>query len=132
MDHQNDTSESTVQAKGATRAGVLISIVKGICSAQGVVQTDEVPLTERPFALHKEDFNELAKSFITHVLTSSQQQHETYEDVRFTLITDTKAEGVLIGRHVDVFPKTYSKFNPEGFNIERTIEGPWIATVPLV
>lgn len=130
MDQPN--AASTVQAKGGTRAGVLISIIKGICTAQGVIQTEDVPLIERPFALHKEDFNDLSKAFIAHALTTSKGFHETYEDVRFTLITDTKAEGVLIGRHVESFPNTYSKFNPEGFNIERTIEGPWIATVPLV
>lgn len=132
MDQTNATSKSTVHAKGATRAGVLISVVKGICTAQAVVQTEDVPLTERSFTLHMDDFNELAKSFVMYVLMSSQQLHEIYEDVRFTLITDTKAEGMLIGRHVESFPNKYSKFNPEGFNIERTIEGPWIATVPLV
>lgn len=86
--------------------------------------------TERPFSLSAADFGTLLADFLAAAAEAAVEHKEAYEDVRFTLITDKKAEGAFVGRPAEGFkrPPTPAKGKPD---VAKNESGEWETTVAL-
>lgn len=89
-----------ITVRATTRAGLVTASAQGLMAAAGSRVSDNLdePKLERTFSVSAADFNALLVQLLTLAAKSSVDNKEAYEDVRFTLITDKKAEGALVGR----------------------------------
>ena len=123
------TADVRVRALGSTRAGLLIAALKGMFSAAVPRYVGEPTETRRPFKLESGDFNALLVDFLNEAVSLSDMNHEAYEDVAFTLITDTKAEGEFVGKPVTGFETQIKAATHTGQGATKKDEVVWEATL---
>ncbi len=120
-----------VNARGSTRAGLLVAAIKGMHEVIHPIFYEKEGERERTFSIKADDFSGLLNELMKIAIALSKEKHEVYTDVRFDLITDKEAKGALIGKPIvttDVAIKTASA---DGNTIEKNEEGMWEATVVL-
>jgi hypothetical protein len=118
-----------IRVIAATRAGLLSAAVQGAFAAAGPkwVQEDPVlaPVARRQFKIQAADFSSLVVDLLNQAISLASANREAYEDISFSLITDTKAEGELVGRAVRGFDKEIKSANRPGVNVEKNVVGQW-------
>lgn len=88
-------------AIGSTRAGLAIASIMGLFSIQHpseVASEEAAQEQERVFALSGANFSELLEKLLRGALAESFKNGETYNHLRFDLITDREAKGAYVGR----------------------------------
>src|SRR5687768_10373988 len=93
----------TLRVRATTRAGLLTAALQGLMAASEPRTSEVDEKTERPFAFSAADFGTLLADFLSSASKAAVEHKEAYEDVRFTLITDKKAEGAFVGRPAEIF-----------------------------
>lgn len=126
-----DGSPAKVLAVGSTRAALLEAAVQGLFAAAAPRPAEGETTSERPFDVSAADFESLIVGLLGEALRQSKEHGETYEAVRFTLITDRQAKGAMVGRPAEAFETTFASASREGLEVGRNEEGNWTATIPL-
>lgn len=121
---------TAIRVRATTRAGLVTAALQGLMAA-ATPRTSEIDeKKERPFSLAAGDFGTLLADLLTAAAKASDANKEAYEDIRFTLITDKKAEGAFIGRPANSFKKPLMgvKTPPA---VAKNEAGEWETTVGL-
>src|SRR5690349_23404952 len=95
----------TLHVRATTRAGLVTAALQGLMAAAGPRTSEMDVKSERPFSLSADDFGTLLVKFLSTAGKAAEDNKEAYEDVRFTLITDKKAEGAFVGRPAEAFKR---------------------------
>ncbi len=118
-----------VRVLASTRAGLVTAAVQGVfAAAKPKVDEDDETETERLFAFEAADFGTLLSDLLDGARTASAKHAETFIDVRFTLITDKKAQGAFIGKPAKGFAKEIPPA-PRGMSVEKNEAGEWETTL---
>ncbi|HTK05186.1 MAG TPA: hypothetical protein VL500_06370 [Candidatus Eisenbacteria bacterium] len=120
----------TIRVRATTRAGLVTASLQGLMAAAQPRTSEVDEKTERPFSFAAADFGTLLADFLTSASKSAVEHKEAYEDVRFTLITDKKAEGAYVGRPAESF-KSAPKQVKAGSEVAKNEAGEWETTVTL-
>ncbi len=120
-----------VKATGSTRAGLLTAAVEGMCAASKPRWEDDAKEATRSFSITTADFPSLLMQLLKETIDAAEINREAYSTVRFTLITDTKAEGAFVGKRVTGFETKISEFPSQTLTIEKNKEGNWETTIEL-
>ena len=116
------TADVRVRAIGSTRAGLLVAALKGMFAAAGPRFAESGDRVERPFKLEAPDFSSLLVDLLNEAVSLSDEDHEAYEDISFTLITDKKAEGVFVDRPVTGFETQIKAATHHGLDVKKNDE----------
>lgn len=119
-----------IKATGSTRAALLEAILQGqfaLMNARGADPEAE-DLVERPFALAAKDFGGLIGALCAEASRLALERKETYDTVKFTLITADQAKGAFVGRKAEGFETPIVGVAP-GIAADRNAEGQWEAAV---
>lgn len=121
-----------VKVRATTRAGLVTAAVQGLMAAAGTRVSDSLdePKLERTFSVSAADFNALLTQLLTTAAKSSVDNKEAYEDVRFTLITDKKAEGALVGRPAKGFRMPVASLKLSA-DVAKNEGGEWETTIAV-
>lgn len=119
------TTDVRVRALGSTRAGLLVAALKGMFAAAGPRFTEGADRVERPFKIEAPDFASLLVDVLNEAVSLSDANHEAYEDISFSLITDKKAEGVFVDRPVTGFDTRIKAATHIGLDVKKNNEGNW-------
>jgi SHS2 domain-containing protein len=111
-----------------TRAGLLESALKGTFAIYGAAAKGEAEEVTRPFVLHGADFDGLLAAFLDKALALAAENGETYQAVKFDLITVMDAEGAFVGKPCGK-PDDAIKKMKRGVKAERNAEGAWEAEI---
>jgi hypothetical protein len=120
--------EGNIRIFGSTRAGLLTAAVQGVCAAAEPKPVEDAKDVERSFSVETPDFVTLLDALIAKTISSSQEYTETYREIRFTLVTDKKAEGAFVGRSVSGFGAPISSAKSTQA-VAKNKEGEWETTV---
>lgn len=123
------TADIRIKAMGATRAGLLIAAVKGMSAATGPRLVEKSKLVERKFDVSSPDFPSLLVDVLNEAATLSDTNKETYEDVKFSLITDKQAQGFFIGRPVSGFATRIKAATHQELDVKKNELDQWEATI---
>ena len=122
-------SDLKVKATGTTRAGFLVGAMRGMFATAGAKWVEDAPEAERPFKITANDFETLLVDLLGSALAASAANSEAYEDIKFTLITDKKAEGAFVGRKVSGFKKRIMAAAKHDLAIAKNETGAWESTI---
>jgi hypothetical protein len=121
---------SAIRVRATTRAGLVTAALQGLMAAASPRTSEIDEKKERPFSVSAGDFGALLADLLTAAATAAIGNNEAYDDIRFTLITDKKAEGAFVGR-----PATGFKTAPAGAKVPPEVAkneaGEWETTVAL-
>jgi SHS2 domain-containing protein len=129
FDLLSDGSEIKVKARGSTRAGLITAALKGMFALAEPKNVGDADGHEVQFHVTAEDGSELLADVLNEALSSSENNQEIYDEVRFDLITDKEAKGAFIGKPVSGFGKRIKAAKHHGLKVEKNAEGMWEATV---
>lgn len=121
-------SDLRVHAAASTRAGLLAACLQGLFEAAAATVVEGSETLERPFTKEAGDFGMLLGAVLDEALADAAAEHETYTDVKFTLITDKKAVGSFVGKKVSVFAALPKQVAP-GAVVEKNGDGEWETTI---
>jgi SHS2 domain-containing protein len=123
------TADIRIKATGSTRAGLMTAALKGMSAAAGPRAKEGVEAVERPFSLSADDFPSLLVDLLNEAVSLSDTHREAYEDIRFTLATDKKAEGAFVGRPIEAFETQIKAATHHDLDIVKNAEGQWEAVI---
>jgi SHS2 domain-containing protein len=119
-----------VHAEGSTRPALFIAALEGMFAATVPEPVSEEPeRVERPFKLEAKDVRPLLADFLNEALATSEANHETYDDVSFALVTDTKAVGSFLGRKIAGSKTQITSASVQELAPVKNAEGNWEAIV---
>ena len=90
----------TADLSASTKAGLMTSAVEALALAMEPTPGPEKEV-ERAFSVEAADFKELMEVLVQAAIDTGIERKETYDGVRFSLITATKAAGEFIGRPIE-------------------------------
>jgi len=90
--------KKTVLAKATTRAGLATAALQGLGAIAGGKTSELDAKIERPFSVVAVNFGALLATMLNSAAKNAAEHGESYDDVKFTLITEKKAEGAFVGR----------------------------------
>lgn len=120
-----------LRATGSTRAGLVTALVKGLSVAQAPMILSHEETHERPFSIATQDFTEAVAELLQTALAFSAEYQETYDDVSFSLITDKKIQGQLLGKAINTAGSIVSLAKSGALHISKQDDGSWQAEVSL-
>ncbi len=129
FDVVSNAAEPQVNARGTTRAGLLVASIKGMHAVIHPTFFENEGERERTFSIKADDFIGLFNELMKIAIALSKEKQEVYTDVRFDLITDKEAKGALIGKPFVKTDITLKAASANGDSIEKNAEGMWEATV---
>lgn len=124
------TADISIRAKGTSREELLRFLLQGMFSA-AEPRWDDGPAVERPFTVVSPDATALIVDFLSEALAQSDINKEAYTDVRFSSVTETSAEGVLIGKSVTGFETQIKAVTYHNLDIRHMPDGTFETVVTL-
>jgi len=124
----SEESGDKIKATGMTRAGLLESALKGTFATYGAVFEEDAEEVTRSFVLHAADFDALLAAFLDKALETGAANGESYQAVKFDLITVMDAEGAFVGKPCGK-PDDAIKKVKKGVKAVRNAEGAWEAEI---
>ncbi|MBI4457881.1 archease [Candidatus Uhrbacteria bacterium] len=122
-------TDGKIKATGTTRAGLMIGALRGMFAVAVAQWVEDAPEVERSFDLGGADFETLLAGLLNAALASAAANGEGYEDIRFNLITDKKAEGAFVGKKVSGFSKKLMAAAKHDLMVAKNEAGVWEATI---
>lgn len=96
------TADVEIEAYGSDREELFrAALMAMFAAAEPDFSSGEV--VERPFRLVSPDTEVLLVDFLNEAVASSDAEHEAYDNVRFSRLTEQEAEGTFVGRRVARF-----------------------------
>ncbi len=114
-------------AIGSTRAGLAIAALMGLFSIQHpaeVTSQEAAQEQERVFELSGENFSELLGKLLSGALVESVKNGESYNHLRFDLITDRTVKGAYVGRVAELATPIKGVSVAEG-SVTKREDGNW-------
>lgn len=125
-------SGAALKLRASTRAGLIGAAILGLFAAQGPLMADgSDEKLERPFSVQADDFPRLLAALLGQALADAAANGEAYDDVRFSLVTDKKAEGAFIGKRSNGFAAAIKSVSGKMI-VEKNPVGEWETTIVLV
>lgn len=119
-----------LKVNASTKAGLAIAALQGMSAASGPSFTSEESVSsERPFKVESNNFPLLLMDLLNQAIAIGAGNKESYLDIRFNLITDNKAEGVLLGKAVKGFDKEIKACVDKDKDVAKNDKGEWETTV---
>jgi SHS2 domain-containing protein len=122
-----------ILARGRTRAGLFTSAMQGIFALMRPGRPAEhAEKVERPFAFEAESPEHLLARMMNEAIVVADTHGETCEEVKFTLITDKKAEGAFTNCGQTTFSSPAVAIHGDKLNISKNdVTGEWEAVICL-
>lgn len=123
------TADVAIRATGSTKPALLAAALQGMfAAAEPRFLTPEEP-RQRVFKIEAGDFAALLVDFLNQAVALSDINREAYEDARFSLVTDKKIEGTLIGRAIDSFGTQIKAATHHNLEVKKNGQDFWEATI---
>jgi SHS2 domain-containing protein len=122
-----------IVARGRTRAGLYASAMQGVFALMrpGKIAED-TERVERPFGFEAETAEHLLARILNEAIAVADTHGETCEEVKFTLVTDKKAEGAFTNCGHTAFVAPAVAIHGEGLQIKKNdVTGEWEAVICL-
>lgn len=123
-----------VHAQGSTRPALAVAALRGMLAAAGpryaAEEEAEGERREKPFSVRGNNFSEVLAGILNAAAEQVGKNIEAYDDIRFTLITETQAEGAFSGRPVAGFGRRL-KVSKGDLAILKNDAGAWESDVEL-
>ncbi len=120
----------TLNLRANTKAGLTTAAIQGLMTAiEPKTGVDRPPL-ERQFAVTGTSFPVTLEALLNTTLSSAIKNRERYDDIRISLITDTKIEGLLLDKSAAGFGRTPKKVSIMG-EIAKGEDGLWAVAIQL-
>ena len=122
-----------ILARGKTRAGLYASAMQGVFALMrpGKVH-DDAKRIERQFGLEADSPEHLLARILNEAVAVADAHGETCEEIRFTLVTDKKAEGSFTHCGHTAFESPAMAIRGEGLKIAKNdVTGEWEAVICL-
>ncbi len=124
------TADVRIRAEGSTRPALFVAALQGMfVAAEPEFVGEETDHASRPFKLAAADFPSLLVDLLNEAIAASDTHREAYDDITFSLATDTKAEGSFLGRPVVRFGTQIKAATHHGLSVQKNDEGNWEATI---
>ena len=123
------TAGVAVKAEGSSKAALTLAAMQGMFAAAGPRSVPDAKEVERPFSVTSDGYTTLLIDVLNAALSQSDANHEAYDQIHFTLITDTKAEGEFVGKPVDGFGSRVKAATHQGLRVTKREDGIWETTV---
>ncbi len=124
------TADIRIRAEGSTRPALFVAALQGMFAAAAPEFTPGEPEhVERQFELAAKDFMSLLIDLLNEAIAVSDTNREAYDDISFTLATDTKAEGAFLGRPAARFGTQIKAATHHELAVQKNAEGNWEATI---
>ena len=118
----------SVRVTASTKAGFAIAALNGLFAvAAPRVDEEEAGLVRQPFDVQADGFGHLLAALLEKAAALAAAGNEMYEDIRFSLVTDTKAVGELVGKPVHGFRSAVRKAGE--IKVEKNEEGMWESVI---
>lgn len=130
------TGDVKVRATGKTKAGLYQEVLRGMFAAaapsyvRAVEPEGRVP-KERPFSVVGVNAEEVLVNILNEAVALSDVHHESYEGIKFTLVTDQKAEGSFLDREITRFGTQIKAATHHDLQVKKNETGEWEAIVTL-
>ena len=121
--------EVLIHVSGKTRAGFLISALQGLFSGIESIKQDHAEEVIHSFSLTADTYESLLHDLLQKSLEIAYTNQQVIEDIKFTLVTDKKAEGSFIARAAVSLPIKISRINCDGLEIKKNETGEWDGTL---
>lgn len=124
-----------IRVFGKTKVGLFQSALKGLFAAAephfvNAIEPADRLLNERQFSVQGNSAEELLVNLLNEVIALSDANQESYEEFKFSLITDTKAEGYVVDRPVKGFDAKPIAATAQDLKLVKNEEkGEWEATI---
>lgn len=126
-----DGKEIRIHTVAGSRAGLIVAALQGVFAAaqpaEIVMPADDV---EHQFKLTAADFPALFVAVIDEAVKAANAKNQRYMDIKFTLITDTRAEGAFAGHPALGYGKPLRGITPK-MEIKKNDRGEWETTLML-
>lgn len=122
------TADLSVRASGDSKEELVRSVLRGMFEA-AEPDFGEGAAPERRFSVVSADFETLLVDLLNEAIAFSCMYHEAYDDVRFSVFSDTEAEGVFIGRPVTRFGTELKAATFHDLQVAQNDQGLWETTV---
>jgi hypothetical protein len=116
--------------KANTKAGLTTTALQALMTALEPVPGTDRPPVEREFAVTAEAFPATLEAMLNTTLQMALKNKERYDDIRLSLITATKIEGLLLDKPAASFGRQPKKVKVEG-DIVKGEDGLWFVTISL-
>ncbi len=129
------TGDLRVRLTGKTKAGLFQSALKGMFAAAGPRYVNDVEpenrvIQERHFSVEGASAVDILVNLLNEAISLSDIHHESYEDIKFSLVTDAKAEGYFVDRAVRGFDTQIKAATHHNLSLQKREDtGEWEATV---
>ena len=130
ISHEGD--HVIIHAYGKTRAGLFTNATKALFEAvkPNVHEQHEDDKSQHVFTLEEESAEKLLARLMNEAILVASNQHEVCEDLKLSLITDTKAEGHFVGCRLIDMGHPVAAALEDGLSVSKNDEtGEWEAVI---
>ena len=124
----SDTKKPALNVRATTRVGLVTAALQGMFTFVIPQKVSEEKI-ERAFSVEATDSANLLANILDFALASATKNNEVYDNVRFTLITDKKAEGNFIGKSAESFTTKIKALTRQDLKVEKNLIGEWETTL---
>ena len=115
-----------IKVLASTKVGLAIAAMQGMFAVAVPRPSDEETLLIRQrFDISAMDFPSLLAALLEQAVAGAEAENAIFEDIKFSLITDSKAMGEFIGKSVHGFAKPVKGVERAGLKIEKNEAGEW-------
>lgn len=119
---------ASVRVYAPTKAGLLVTALRGLFAAVEAPAAEGTADVRREFTLKAADISALLKALLEEAWRQAAANGETYEDANFEFITDTRAEGMFVGRKSAAVGAPIKGVKSVA-TVEKNSEGEWETNV---
>lgn len=133
ISHEGD--HTIVHAYGKTRAGLFTNATKALFKAvrPNLHPQEEDEKSQHSFALEESTAEALLARLMNEAILVTANKQEVCEDLKLSLITDTKAEGHFVGCRLIDMEHPVSAAIEDGLRVFKNEEtGEWEATIRFI
>jgi len=131
-----DKDGKTIRVIASTKVGFVTAALEGMFAVARpkYVETSEekralADTSARPFSVSAGNFRELLVRFLESAWETAGRHKEAFAGLRFSLITDTKAEGELLGLPVTGFERPIKGAVCDSPAVQKNQVGNWEAQI---
>jgi len=130
-----DESGTTVRVIASTKVGLVTAALEGLFAVARpkFVETDAekrqfADTSARPFSVQAADFKDLVVKLLETAWKEANDRKEAYTGLRFSLITDVKTEGELLGLPITGFDRKIKSAACDSPAVQKNQVGNWEAS----
>lgn len=126
LEHKADLK---IRAFGETKEDLFRHCLEAMAESMKPEMRKPEEKTKREIKIKSLDSSALLVDFLSEVLYQTQVNKETYNDVKFQKLTDTKLESEILGQKVERFGEDIKAVTYHNLEINQKKDGSWEAIV---